>query len=93
MSRSSLESSIGIITAVDQAAATFRLKEDEGLFCSLCCGQGTEVVSEGCVIPLTDLGPGDVVRWEGARAEDGRVEAQKVVLLQPAWMTISSPEW
>ncbi len=86
-------SSIGMITTVDPAGATFRLKEDEGAFCSLCCDGRTEVVSDGCAIPMTDLGPGDVVRWEGARGDDGRVLAQKVVLLQPAWMTISSPEW
>ena len=89
----SMESSIGMITAVDPANATFRLKEEEGAFCSMCCDRATEVVSDGCAIPITDLGPGDVVRWEGARGDDGRVLAQKVVLLQPAWMTISSPEW
>ncbi len=93
MSRQDMVSSIGMITTFDPATATFRLKEDEAAFCSLCCSQGTEVVSDGCAIPITDLGPGDVVRWEGTRGDDGRVQAQKVVLLQPAWMTISSPEW
>jgi hypothetical protein len=93
MSRPDAVSSIGTITAVDRATATFRLKEDEATFCSLCCGGSTEVVSDGCAIPLTDLGPGDVVRWEGVRGEDGLLRAEKVVLLQPAWMTISSPEW
>ena len=93
MSRPETVSSIGMITTFDPATATFRLKEDEGAFCSMCCDRATEVVSDGCAIPITDLGPGDVVRWEGARGDDGRVLAQKVVLLQPAWMTISSPEW
>ena len=86
-------SSIGMVTTVDGASGTFRIKEDEGVFCSMCCTGATEVVNDGCAIPLTDLGPGDVVRWEGTREDDGRVLAQKVVLLQPAWMTISSPEW
>ena len=93
MASSEVVSSIGIITVVDEANATFRLKEDEGLFCALCCTGATEVVSDGCAIPLTDLSPGDVVRWEGTRAEEGQAHASKVVLLQPAWMTISSPEW
>jgi len=95
MSRSApdTQSAIGVITTVDHAAATFRLKEDEGVFCSLCCDRSTEVVSDGCAIPLADLHPGDVVRWEGARDGDGRVLAHRVVLLQPAWLTISSPEW
>ncbi len=86
-------SSIGMITTFDPVSATFRLKEDEGVFCSMCCSQATEAVSDGCAIPLTDLKPGDVVRWEGDRSDDGRVLARKVVLLQPAWMTLSSPEW
>ena len=93
MSRRETVSAIGMITTVDRATATFRLKEDEGAFCSLCCDRTTEVVSDGCAIPLADLGPGDIVRWEGAREDDGRVLAQKVVLLQPAWLTLSSPEW
>ena len=93
MSRSETVTSIGMITTVDRLTATFRLKEDEGVFCSMCCGGETQVLSDGCAIPITELQPGDVVRWEGARGDDGQVLAQKVVLLQPAWMTLSSPEW
>ena len=93
MSAREMVSSIGMITTVDHAAATFRLKEDEAAFCSICCDRATEVVSDGCAMPIADLGPGDVVRWDGVRGDDGRLLAQKVVLLQPAWMTLSSPEW
>ena len=93
MNRPETVASIGMITTVDHATATFRLKEDEGVFCALFCPGSAQVVSDGCAIPLTDLGPGDVVKWDGTRGDDGRVMAHKIVLLQPAWMTISSPEW
>lgn len=82
----------GIITQIDGLPPTFRVKEDEVVFCSVCCGGETRVLADGAEIQVKDLGVGDYVRTECVEGPDGRLLAQRIVLLQPAWMQLSSPE-
>lgn len=82
----------GIITKIEGDPLTFRLKEDEAAFCSVCCTGETRVLADGAEIRADNLGVGDYIRTECIEGPDGRLLAQRVVLLQPAWMQLSSPE-
>lgn len=82
----------GIITKIDGHPLTFRVKEDEVAFCSVCCSGETRVLADGTDIQAKDLGVGDYIRTECVEGPDGRLLAQQIVLLQPAWMQITSPE-
>ena len=77
---------------VDPQAGHFRLKEESESFCTVCCGGETQILGEGDPLALEGLQPGDYIRSECVTGEDGRLVAQKIVLLRPAWRMIESPE-
>lgn len=83
---------MGMVTWVDLQEGQVRLKEDDDSFCIVCCGGGTHILGEEQAIALDGLQPGDYVRGECQRGEDGRLLASQIVVLRPAWRSLESPE-
>ena len=83
---------MGMVTKIDLREGHVRVKEDNESFCTLCCGGGTHILGEEHPLALDGLQPGDYVRGECTKAEDGRLLASKIVLLRPAWRMLESPE-
>ncbi len=83
---------MGMVTRVDLETGRVRLREDSEAFCTLCCRGETDIRGEEDALDLEGLQPGDYVRSECIRGEDGELVARKIVLLRPAWRMIESPE-
>lgn len=83
---------MGMVTTVDLEAGHLRLKDESESFCTVCCGGETEILGEEDPLALEGLQPGDYIRSECLRGEDGKLVAKKIVLLRPAWRMIESPE-
>ncbi|MBI4391741.1 MAG: hypothetical protein HY575_07615, partial [candidate division NC10 bacterium] len=68
------------------------LKETEVTFCRVCCAESTRIVGENEeTLPLEELQAGDEVKAEVVE-EGGRLHVQRLVVLRPAWKTLSSFE-
>lgn len=82
---------MGMVTTVDVEKGHIRLKEDGESFCTVCCRGETQILGED-PLALEGLQPGDYIRSECVTGEDGRLVAEKIVLLRPAWRFLESPE-
>jgi hypothetical protein len=82
---------MGMVTHVDVGTGNVRLKEDSQEFCTLCCGDATHIQGEA-PLALEGIQPGDYIRSECTRGDDGRLLASHIVLLRPAWRFLESPE-
>lgn len=82
----------GMVTRVDAKERELRLKESELSFCRVCCGEGTRILGEDReALPLEELQAGDEVKAEVVE-EAGRLHVQRLVVLRPAWKTLTSFE-
>ena len=82
----------GMVTVVDAKERELRLKETELTFCRVCCGETTRILgAEGEALPLEELQAGDEVKAELVE-EGGRAHLKRLVVLRPAWKTLTSFE-